>query len=134
MTQTAAHLEKILLEKDKANAAANRQNRVRGTTGEGVLNSKVVRALNSEDGILAHKHHASVMTPHGHADVYGVCNGRAFYLEGKVDPKKYKVTRAQHDFLKVAYACGAIVGVYTSVEEALQIVRSGGQYMGHFTL
>lgn len=132
MSKTAAQLEKLLAAKDVASSTSTPHKILRGSRGEAKLNAAVVKAINHMDGALALKHVASAFTPPGHSDVYGCYNGRAFFLEGKVDVTRYKVTGAQHNFLKVAFAAGAIVGVYTSVEEATRILASGGDYQGHW--
>ncbi len=74
-----------------------------------------------KEGCLALKHHGSVYSYKGHADIYGVLPcGRAFFLEVKVPGKKPEPH--QEAFLKLAAKSGAVTGWCDSLEGAKKII------------
>lgn len=62
---------------------------------------------------------------HGEADIFGhrISDGKALYIEVKL-PREHP-REDQRKFLEAMRATGAISGVAHSVEEALDIVRTG---------
>lgn len=87
------------------------------------MNARVVARLNTFRGIQAIKRLGSVYGKASQPDVYGCIHGFMFQLEGKVG--KNKQTQAQADEMKKWKDAGAIVGVFYSASEAVQIVMEG---------
>ena len=84
---------------------------------EARLNAEVVKALRGI-GAFAMKIHGCGYQEHS-VDILGCYNGRAFAIEGKL---KGDATPAQWTVMRRWQAAGAIVGVYHSVDEALDLV------------
>ena len=102
---------------------------------ESRINKQAQDALNSLYLCSCEKYHGTVFGRVGHSDLYGVYQGRAFYIEGKRGVReRHDIRLSQINFLESKRLCGAIVGIYTSAEEAVQIVASYGEYDGGFAL
>ena len=86
---------------------------------EGVIVEAAIKALNKLPGCRVKKHHGSVFGK-AEVDVYGCINGRALFLEAKRPGEK--PTPRQVRIMEEWRACGAITGVFHSVEEALALV------------
>lgn len=80
-------------------------------------------ALNKMPRTVCHRYQGDQGGIKGHSDLYGVCCGRAFYIEIKRPDKTKTLTKIQADFLrKMRDVGGAIVGVATSPQECKDIL------------
>ena len=126
---TGPNLDKIaaMLEQNRGAKAKH------APKSESRINKEAQDALRSLTMCSPEKYHGSVMGRVGHSDLYGVYQGRAFYLEGKRGSKeKHEIRLSQINFLEEKRQCGAIVGIYTSADEAVRIVTTGGEFDGGF--
>lgn len=71
------------------------------------------------------KYHGGMYSVVGHPDIYGVIEGVPFFLEAKKKDKVYTLTDAQVEQLNMWRQAGAFVGVFTSAEEALEMIEVG---------
>ena len=90
------------------------------TAKESAIVEGAIRKLNALPRTWAKKFHGTAFG-HAEVDVYGCCQGRAFFLEGKRPGEK--PTPRQQKILERWAACGAITGVFTSADEAVSIVQ-----------
>lgn len=95
------------------------------------IQTQIIQAL-SKRGYLVERHNVARCRTldgrfisigiKGHSDLTAVKNGKIAYIEVKAPNKK--PTKEQQNFLKVVKEVyGAVSGIATSVEEALEIVR-----------
>ncbi|MEE8115195.1 MAG: hypothetical protein V3T23_12690 [Nitrososphaerales archaeon] len=87
---------------------------------EVAITQAILKRLNKRDGCYARKTHGGYYSA-THLDIYGCDKGRMFVLEVKRPGKK--LTRLQEIELLKWEAVGAIVGVPTSVDEAVGILE-----------
>lgn len=90
---------------------------------ESVIVAAAIAQLNKIPGCVAQKIHGSA---YGHPllDVLACKDGRMFLLEGKQPGKK--PTARQEATMRKWAAAGAVVGWFTSAEEAVDIVVGDG--------
>lgn len=82
---------------------------------------KKIRDWLVQNRCLAFKHHGSVWSYKGHADIYGCFpDGKAFFLEVKAPGKKPEPHQAA--FLKMASSYGAVTGWCDSVDGAKRLL------------
>ncbi len=88
---------------------------------ESALVRRVVAEFNSWPATRAVKIHGSMFGRVGDPDIWGCTHGRMFVLEGKLPGKRPRTI--QRIELKRWEKAGAIVGWFTTLEEAIEIVR-----------
>ncbi len=93
---------------------------------ESSLVAEILRVLRTLPGVVVRKRHGSAWGIAGDPDLYGSINGRHFEIEVK-RPGANGPTPLQQTRLHQWAASGALVGVATSVEEALRIVGAEGR-------
>jgi len=90
---------------------------------EADITKKIIHALRSQ-GYWATKIHGGAYQSAGLPDVIACCEGIFVGLEVKKPGKERTLTRLQALTLKKLDNAGAITSVVTSVEEALDVVRT----------
>jgi hypothetical protein len=88
---------------------------------ESALVRRILTALNVMKGCAVVKAHGSIYSTRGEPDLHGCYQGHAFFIE--VKRPGGRATPLQMFRLDVWAKAGARVGIATSVEEALEIVR-----------
>lgn len=86
------------------------------------MNADAAKEINKLPRTLCKKRHAGPGRK-GEVDLTGCSHGYRIELEGKIYPNK--PTRIQKHRMKKWGSAGAIVGVYFSKEEAVEIVLQG---------
>ena len=89
------------------------------TVLESTITKKTLSILNSIQGCLAKKRHASNFGE-SDVDIYGCYNGQAFFIEMKRPGEE--PSERQKKFIRDWLAVGAISGVATSPDEALALL------------
>jgi hypothetical protein len=92
---------------------------------ESLLVAEILRTLRALPGVVVRKRHGSAWGVAGDPDLYGSINGRHFEIE--VKRSGGRPTALQQARLKQWATSGALVGVATSVEEALRIAGADGR-------
>ena len=87
------------------------------------LQQRAVRAINRASETRAIR--ARLVGRVGFPDVLGCQRGRMFTLEAKLPGQERRLTKMQERELALWGEAGAIVGVFTSVEEALGLLEGG---------
>lgn len=87
---------------------------------ESVIVRAILEKLRAIPGCVVFKHHGSVYSKGGHADVYGVYKGKAFFIEVKRPGER--PTTLQLEFLRTVKEAGAIVGWVDRADKAVLIV------------
>lgn len=88
-------------------------------TTECALTGRILRYLNRISGCRAVKQAGGPYGRRGNPDILGCWRGQAFFLEVKRPGEARRVTALQRRELERWEAVGAVVGVVTSVGEAL---------------
>ena len=82
------------------------------------LQSRILKTINCIHGVWAKAHVATAYTGKGHPDIYGCCEGRAFFAEVKLPGKT--LTKLQKTILRnIQEKSGAECFVWTTEEEAV---------------
>lgn len=67
----------------------------------------------------------------GHSDLYGSYKGKSFWIEVKVPGREKTLTTLQRMFLDRHHRAGCIVGVATSVNDCIKILRGTIKWEDH---
>lgn len=92
------------------------------TPRETSITKSAIKKLNDLSNCRAKKAHSGFYGQ-SEVDIYGCCEGFAFFLEGKRPGGE--PTERQKSILRDWDKAGAITGVYTSAAEAVDIVVAG---------
>jgi len=90
---------------------------------ESVIVARAIKKLNELPGCRAEKLHGGPMSGHQKLDVMICYNGKFFYLEGK--RPGLKATPRQEATMEKWRKAGAVCEVFTSAEQAVEIVTGG---------
>lgn len=94
---------------------------------ESELTRETVKAFNRLEDCYAFRVHGGPNQKKGTLDITGCYKGYFFSIEQKMPDKRNNVTDIQAANIRKIDAAGGIVGVATSIEESIELLRFGYQ-------